>query len=173
MVILAPLMIPLSAFAQETTYEDPIMGLQLEYPSSWKIEQKHDLIKFYLLNDTNDLMYYEIFATIHFFQPSLGEEMNTLDKFIRQTMSEIRSPSTQNISVSKDSTIGVNDLPAYKVESENVIENIAHLKSIRYFTIDNSTGSDTGYMISLNTENERLQEDVPLFEKMVNSMRFE
>lgn len=145
------------------------MGIQFEYPSWWDKTQKEDLIKFYLLGDRSELMYYEIFATVHYFLPPLSEEMNTLDKFMRQIMSELRSYSTQNISVNKTSTIGKDHIPAYKVESEDVLGDTAHLKTVRYFSIDNSTG--TGYMISLHTEMKRFQEDAPLFEKMVESFK--
>jgi hypothetical protein len=94
--------------------------------------------------------------------------MNTNDRFMRQMMTDLRFlfPNvleTQNISINKTSTIGVDDIPAYRVESEDAL----HVKNIRYFSIDNKTG--TGYMISLNTNMERLQEDVPLFEKLVES----
>jgi hypothetical protein len=51
---------------------------------------------------------------IHF-SPPLPTEMNTLDKFMRQIMGELRS-TTQNVTVNKTSTIGVDDIPAYKVE---------------------------------------------------------
>lgn len=63
---------------------------------------------------------------------------------------------------------------AYKVEYEDVndmadqIED-ERIKSIRYFTIDNST--DTGYMISLQYEAERLNESLPAFERMVESFK--
>jgi hypothetical protein len=61
----------------------------------------------------------------------------------------------------------MDDMPAFKVESENVLEGLAQLERIDYFTLDNSTG--TGYWISLLTENGRFQEDAPLFEKVVES----
>jgi hypothetical protein len=48
-----------------------------------------------------------------------------------------------------------------------MIEDILHTKSIRYFAIDNSTG--TGYLISMTTEMDRLQENAPLFDRMVES----
>jgi hypothetical protein len=101
----------------------------------------------------------------------LPEEMNTLDKFMRQMMSELRSFSTKNISVNKTSTIGVDDIPAYRVELEYVSElgTNLHTKSIDYFSIDNSTG--TGYMISFTTVMEKLQEDAPLFVRMVESFK--
>lgn len=83
-------------------------------------------------------------------------------------MGELRS-TTQNVTVNKTSTIGVDDIPAYKVESENKIEDILHNKSIRYFAIDNSTG--TGYLISMTTGRDRLQENAPLFERMVESFK--
>jgi hypothetical protein len=105
---------------------------------------------------------------VHWFLPPLPEEMNTLDKFMRQMMNELRSDSTQNISVNRTSTIRVDDIPAYKVEYEDFIDPL-HLKSIRYFSIDNSTGA--GYMISLQTEMDRLQEDLPLFERLVQSFK--
>jgi hypothetical protein len=83
-------------------------------------------------------------------------------------MLESRS-TTQNVSINETSTISVDDIPAYKVESENVIGGSLPTKSIRYFSIDNSTG--TGYLISLTTAMNRLQEDAPLFEKMVESFK--
>jgi hypothetical protein len=71
--------------------------------------------------------------------------MNILDKFMHSSL-----PFTQNISVNKTSTIGVDNIPAYKVESEEVLSANLHFKNIRYFSINNSTG--TGYIISLHTE---------------------
>src|SRR5215216_4813091 len=60
-----------------STYEDPLLGIQFEYPSWWEKTQREDLVKFYLLPDRDDLMYYEIFANVHYFLPPLPAEMNT------------------------------------------------------------------------------------------------
>ena len=155
-----------------STYEDPILGIQFEHPSWWAQRPGEDLIKFYHLPDPDNefwMLNYEVFTNVHYFLPPLSEEMNTLDKFMRQMMNELRSYSTQNISVNKTSTIGVDDIPAYRVEYDDVSEPDYHTKSIRYFSIDNSTG--TGYMISLVTDMKRLQEDAPLFERMVESFK--
>jgi hypothetical protein len=155
-----------------STYEDPIAGIQFEHPSWWEKTEKENLIKFYPLPHYTTIREsgnFEVFVNVHSFLPPLEEEMNTLDKFMRLIMNELRSDDTQNVSVNRTSTIGVDDIPAYKVESESVIEDILHTKSIRYFSIDNSTG--TGYLISLTTEMDRLQEDVPLFERMVESFK--
>ena len=84
-------------------------------------------------------------------------------------MTELRSPSEENISVNKTSTIGMDDLPAYRVEGNNIPDTGVQTKRIHYFSIDNSTG--IAYMISLPTEMDRLLEDVPLFEKMVESFK--
>lgn len=51
---------------------------------------------------------------------------------MRQIMSEIRGPSTQNISVNRTAIVGVDNLPAYKVESVNVFEDILHSKRIDF-----------------------------------------
>jgi hypothetical protein len=158
-----------------STYEDPILGIQFEHPSWWRERPGEDLIKFYHLPDPDNelrMLNYDVFTNVHYFLPPLSEEMNTLDKFMRQMMSELRSDSTQNISVNRTATIGVDDIPAYRVEYEDIFEDIVdplHFKTIRYFSIDNRTG--TGYMISLHTEMERLQEDVPLFERLVESFK--
>jgi hypothetical protein len=96
-----------------STYEDPLIGVQFEHPSWWKATQEEDMVKFYMLTNPDDLMYYEVFTNVHYFLPPLPEEMNTLDKFMRQMMNELRSDFTQNISVNRTSTIGVDDIPAY------------------------------------------------------------
>jgi hypothetical protein len=62
----------------------------------------------------------------------------------------------------------VDDIPAYKVESEETIMDL-HVKNIHYITIDNSTG--TGFMFSFDTSKENPQEEVPLFERMVESFK--
>jgi PsbP len=146
-----------------STYEDPILGMQFEYPSWWdKIDPTtKNSIEFYDNPSTH--------ASMKYFLPPLPEEMNTLDKFMRQMMTELRPPDAQNLSVNKTSTIGVDDIPAYKVESEETIMDL-HVKNIHYLAIDNSTG--TGYMISFDVSNmEKAQEDVPLFERMVESFK--
>jgi len=80
------------------------LGTQFEYPSWWENIQGEDSIGFY------DRPIGKI-ANVQYFLPPLPEEMNTLDKFMRQMMSELRSSSThQNISVNKTSTIGVDDM---------------------------------------------------------------
>lgn len=147
-----------------STYEDPIQGIQFEYPSWWENIPEENSIGFY------DKPIGKI-ASVNSFLPPLPEEMNTLDKFMRQMMSELRSSEDQNVSVNKTSTIGVDDLPAYRVESDRVssFPSISPTKSIHYFTIDNNTG--TGYMISFDTVKDKVQEDVPLFEKMVESFK--
>lgn len=161
-----------------SSYEDPILGIRFEYPSWWEISQVKNLIRFELIGDPKDPMYYNTtktldrytIASILYVLPSLLKEMNTNDRFMRQTMIDLKFlfpyvNETQNISVNKTSTIGVDDLPAYKVESEDVLG----VKNIRYFSIDNSTG--VGYMISLNTNMTKLQEDVPSFERLVGSFK--
>jgi hypothetical protein len=95
--------------------------------------------------------------------------MNTLDKFMRQIMNELRSDFTQNISVNRTASIGVDNLPAYRVEYDDILSDDINFKNIRYFLIHNSTG--TGYMISLHTEMDRLQEDLPLFGRLVESFK--
>lgn len=159
-------------FAQQqnwSTYEDPLIGIQFEYPSWWNATQEEDLVKFYMLADPDDLMYYEVFTNVHYFLPPLPQEMNTLDMFMWQMINELRSDFTQNISVNRTSTIGVDDIPAYRVEYDDILGNDISFKNIRYFSIDNSTG--TGFMISLHTEMDRSQEDVPLFERLVESFK--
>jgi hypothetical protein len=99
--------------------------------------------------------------------PPLPEGMNTLDIFMKQMMNELRTDVTQNINVNRTSTVGIDDLPAYKVEYSNGIIS----KNIRYFVIDNSTG--TGYMISLVADNKRLNEFLPSFERLVESFKIE
>lgn len=146
-----------------STHDDPILGIRFDYPSWWdKIDlTTRNTIEFY----DNPYMH----ASLKYFLPPLPEEMNTLDKFMRQMTTELRPPDAQNLSVNKTSTIGVDDIPAYKVESEHMIMDL-HGKDTHYLAIDNSTG--TGYMISFNTSNmEKAQEDVPLFEKMVESFK--
>ena len=152
-----------------STYEDPILGIQFEHPAWWEKRQTEDSIKFYPLG-TGRYGNYEVFANILVFLPPLDPEMNTTNKLMRQVMSEIRTSSTQDIKVNRTSTIGADNIPAYRVDSETVIEGIPyHTKRIDYFSIDNGPG--TGYVISLNTEIGRFQEDVPLFEKMVESFK--
>lgn len=163
-----------------STYEDPILGIRFEYSSWWDIIENKNLIRFDLIGDPTDPMYYNTtktldrytIANIAYFLPSLLKEMNTNDRFMRQMMTDLRFifPNfldTQKIIVNKTSTIGVDELPAYKVDSEDALG----LKNIRYFSIDNSTG--VGYMISLNTNMPRLLGDIPLFEKMVESFKIE
>jgi hypothetical protein len=58
-----------------STYEDALIGIQFEYPSWWKETQREDLVKFYLLTNPDDLMYYEIFTNVHYYLPPLPEEM--------------------------------------------------------------------------------------------------
>lgn len=130
------------------------------------------MIKFYHLPDPNNefrMLNYDVFTNVHYFLPPLPEEMNTLDKFMRQMMNELRSDFTQNISVNRTSTIGVDNIPAYRVEYDDVLDDTISFKNIRYFATDNSTG--TGYLISLHTEMDRLHEDLPLFERLVESFK--
>jgi hypothetical protein len=163
-----------------STYEDPILGIQFEYPAWWEIRQDKDMISFDIIGDPTDPMYYNTtktlarynIANIQYFLPSLLKEMNTIERFMRQMMIELKSPyglGTQNTSVNRTATIGFDNISAYKAESEDVFSDEIRIKNIRYFTIDNSTG--TGYMISLNTNMDKLQEDAPLFERMVESFK--
>jgi hypothetical protein len=156
-----------------STYEDPILGIQFEHPSQWYEEQRENTIKYNFIGDslnrTEEVRpgIFENFATVSYLLPPLPEGMNTLDIFMKQMMNELRTDVTQNINVNRTSTVGIDDLPAYKVEYSNGIIS----KNIRYFVIDNSTG--TGYMISLVADNKRLNEFLPSFERLVESFKIE
>lgn len=145
-----------------TTHDDPILGIQFDYPSWW---EKIDL------TTRNSIEFYDnpsTHANVKYFLPPLPEESNTLDKFMRQMMTDLRPSDAQNLSVNKTATVGVDDIPAYKVESDETIMDL-HVKNIDYIMIDNSTG--TGYVFSFDTSSEKPQEEVPLFEKMVESFK--
>jgi hypothetical protein len=151
-----------------STQDDPILGIQFNHPSWWdKID----------LTSKNSIEFYDnpsTHASVNYILPPLPEEMNTLDKFMRQEMTLLRPPDAQNLSVNKSSTIGVDDIPAYKVESEETLGGVAtmedlHVRNIHYLAIDNKTG--TGYMISFDTSSKNPQEEVPLFERMVESFK--
>jgi hypothetical protein len=154
-----------------TTYEDPILGIQFEHPSQWYEEQRENTIRYNFLGDplnrTEEVRpgIFVNFAAVNYFLPPLPEGMNTPDKFMKQMMNELRSDATQNINVNRTSTIGIDDIPAYRVEYDNPINS----KNIRYFAIDNSTG--TGYMISLVAEKSKLNEFLPSFERLVESFK--
>jgi hypothetical protein len=145
------------------------LGIQFDHPSWWdKID----------LTSKNSIEFYDnpsTHAGVNYILPPLPEEMNTLDKFMRQEMTLLRPPDAQNLSVNKTSTIGVDDIPAYKVESEETLGGLAtlpelHVKNVHYLAIDDSTG--TGYLFSLGVSDpEKAREDIPAFERMIESFK--
>jgi hypothetical protein len=154
-----------------TSYKDPILGIQFEYPSSWYMDEDRGLT-LYPYGDPagqTEVKYIANFANVSYFLPPVPGG-SLLDKFMRQRMMELRSDQSQNITVNRTSTIGADNIPAIRVEYNNVIGDMINSKNIHYFAIDNST--DTAYVISLVADNERVNEFLPSFEKVVDSFKF-
>jgi len=148
------------------TYEDPVLGIKIAYPSFFQVteEQNEAIFRDPIVHPSTQ-RFVDIF--ILFLEP----EIDTSEKFMRKEMNEIRKTGYEDIEVNETAPgfAGSNN-SAYRVEylehdANEVIGDQG--RYVIYFLVNEGIG----YEISFYTIDKDYNRDRPIFEKMVDSFR--
>jgi hypothetical protein len=144
---------------QWLTYEDPILGISIKYPSDWEVTQEPNTVIFRHYNETGKSV--AIAAVI--LEPRLENE--TSEELMKTLMNEFRGDRVLEIH-SINSTAIIGGKPAYWVDY-NLRDTDIYQND--YFMVD--TVNDMMYFLSFNVKEEVYAEYQPIFDKMANSFK--
>ena len=92
------------------SYEDPILGVSIQYPSDWTVSEENDKVHFSVPESYKPLTVQEFIIEVN----SLAPTITSLDQYIREKYSSQRGEEGKSLSVS-DSTL--QGIPAKKIVS--------------------------------------------------------
>ena len=149
-----------SQLVQWLAYDDPILQIKIDYPSSWEKEEYLDGIEF----TPPDSVRTEFDVDKEPLLPSI----DTPQKYMREVLNEMRDSELKIISLNETT---VNNYPAYKALYEVGGPQPFGVKptTISYLMVN--TDDYTGYHISFDTDREDLPQYLPDIERMVNSFQ--
>src|SRR5918994_1743334 len=150
-------------------YEDPLLGIQLRYPSDWQQDITDKSVSFSKTDASNMLTIFIFTATVDTLDPSIM----TLDQFVRAGVAPFREISGFELTeYDKGATLA--GLPAHKVTFVMPYQDAAFSKTISYFAMINNTGYGIAYQVS-STEKEELDilldSQLPTFQRMADSFQ--
>ncbi len=150
-------------------YEDPLLGIQLRYPSDWQKDVTEKSVSF-SRTDTSDVPTVFIFtATVDALEPRIV----TLNQFVRAGVAPFRDISGfELMEYDKGATLA--GLPAHKVTFVMPYQDVAFSKTTSYFAMTNNTGYGIAFQVA-STEKEKLDvlldSQLPTFQRMVDSFQ--
>ena len=150
-------------------YEDPLLGIELRYPSDWQRDITEKSVSF-SKTDASDILNIFIFtATVD----TLDPDITTLNQFVRAGVAPFRDISGFELT-EYDKRATLAGLPAHKVTFVMPYQDVAFSKTISYFAMKNNTGYGVSYQVS-STEKEELDilvnSQLPTFQRMVDSFQ--
>lgn len=151
------------------SYEDPLLGIKLRYPSDWQQDITDKSVSFSKTDSSNMLTIFIFTATVDTLDPNIM----TLDQFVRAGVAPFREISGFELTeYDKGATLA--GLPAHKVTFVMPYQDAAFLKTISYFAMVNNTGYGIAYQVS-STEKEELDilldSQLPTFQRMADSFQ--
>lgn len=149
------------------TYSDPILGISIDYPAWYEVQERDNNVKFYPFGFKQDP---EAFMGLMVIDP-LPENMNTSEKFMKSTMTEFRGSIDKIHETNGNITLA--GKPAYKLDSS--LEGIDYTNGSRlegshrtdYFIVNNGIG----YYLFMNTDPNSYPEHSSIFERMAKSLK--
>jgi hypothetical protein len=150
-------------------YEDPLLGIELRYPSDWQKDITDKSVSFSKTDASNVLTIFIFTATVDTLDPNIM----TLDQFVRAGVAPFREISGFELTeYDKGATLA--GLPAHKVTFVMPYQDVAFSKTISYFAMINNTGYGIAYQVS-STEKEELDilldSQLPTFQRMADSFQ--
>jgi hypothetical protein len=150
-------------------YEDPLLGIELRYPSDWQKDITDKSVSFSKTDASNMLTIFIFTATVDTLDPNIM----TLDQFVRAGVAPFREISGFELTeYDKGATLA--GLPAHKVTFVMPYQDAAFSKTISYFAMINNTGYGIAYQVS-STEKEELDilldSQLPTFQRMADSFQ--
>lgn len=148
------------------TYDDPILGISVQYPKGWEIEELPSVVKFKYGAGPD---YYDVVTSI----TASPSYYNSSEDYMKSVMNSARGEVEKIHSISPVSIAG---LPAYKVESsfkDDPTEQYQLRHTTDYFIVDTTNKMEYYIVISLPENN---YEDIqakyqPAIQKMVGSFK--
>jgi hypothetical protein len=149
------------------TYSDPILGISINYPTWYEVQERENNVKFYPFGFMQDP---GTFMGLIVIDP-LPENIDSSEKLMKSTMTEFRSSIDKIHETNGNITLA--GKPAYKLDSS--LEGIDYVNGSRlegshrtdYFLVNNGIG----YYLFMNTDPNSYPEHSSIFEKMVESFR--
>jgi hypothetical protein len=129
-----------------STYEDQILGIKIQYPKGWEVEEEPNSVGFNLYyNESKPL----VFTGVDIMQ-SLPEDIDTSEKLMKSVMNLVRGDMLKKINTI-DNSVTMDNKPAYKADFiTNLEDGTEDAHSIFYFLVD----QDVAYTVSFVTSPE-------------------
>jgi hypothetical protein len=155
------------------TYENPIYGISIEYPSSWTYQEPQQEPS---ANTT-------IFSIVDI-APPISEDPNvvtnfqigienlesrvSLDQYTRTVINSYRGNLNFSL-ISVDDSSTLSGRPAYEIVFTDVIEDGVERKSIERGTVDEA--NNRAYYLAFNTETSTYEKFLPIVQTMIDSFK--
>lgn len=150
-------------------YEDPLLGIELRYPSDWQKDITDKSVSFSKTDASNMLTIFIFTATVDTLDPNIM----TLDQFVRAGVAPFREISGFELT-EYDKGATLSGLPAHKVTFVMPYQDAAFSKTISYFAMINNTGYGIAYQVSSTEKGELdilLDSQLPTFQRMADSFQ--
>ena len=150
-----------------SSYEDPILGISIDYPAWYEVQERENNVKFYPFGFGQDT---GTFMGLTVIDP-LPENVDTNEKFMKSTMKEFRGSIDQIHEMNGNTTLAGKS--AYK--SDSSLEGIDYVNGSRlegshrtdYFIVNNGIG----YYLFMNIDPNSYPEHSSVFRRMVGSLK--
>lgn len=140
------------------TYDDPILGISVQYPEGWIIEESPSLLTIKSNKETN-------VTCIIGAEPSMAE---TSKEAMQSFMNTIRGYSEIN---SVNSSLVIDGMPAYKVDYNAGPGPDAMMRSVSFFIADKT--NSIVYSFGCIAPEIAFERHSPIFEKMISSFKIQ
>ena len=144
-----------------STYEDPILGISIEYPSSWKIEEEPNTVSFKLYENESKPL---IFSSVVAMRSLPGIDTN--EEFMKSDVNTLRNSISKIYEIDNAATIG--GKPASKIVFD-VKLGIGKYKDhiIGYYMVYR----EMLYYIAFHIVIDNYTKYIPTIQKMVDSFK--
>ena len=141
-----------------STYEDQILGIKVQYPKGWEVEEIPNAVNIDLRNESKPV----VFSTVAVNQ--VYPNTDTSEKLMKIAMNMFRGDILKINSI--DDTVTLDNKPAYKADYTRKYEDGTEAgRTIIYFLVN----QDATYIISFIVMADKYEEYYPIIQKMVDS----
>jgi hypothetical protein len=143
-----------------STYDDRILGVSIQHPSGWEVEEEPNVVWLYNGSDGEVLVSAD---------PSTFENS---EEFMKDTINDLRGETDKINQIDND--VQMAGKPASKVDftyKPDPTDSSEYLHQIMYFMVDEE--SNTMYMIGFGISEENYTKYQPIIQRMVNSFKIQ
>ena len=144
-----------------STYDDPIYGIKIDYPSDWTIDQSDPNFQTVLISPLESAL--DKYQESVLIMVQSTEITNSAD-FASDVISSIK-PNILKFNLLENFQTSIGGQSAQKVTFTGIFENDFEVKDTVYFTIVEGTG----YMIIFDAEIQKYSTYQPVFQQMIDS----